>query len=338
MPASLNGSTQMEKQSLKSKVLSSLRWIGWVLLVQFILLNISAAFYAHRFTHFYNDPSVEETDPNPNIFKKTWKLFAGQRYAKSVVTDEPSFPVDTVHLHTPKDLLIDCWYSKVDSGAKGTVILYHPLSVSKMKVTAEAEEFRNWGYNVFLIDFRAHGSSEGNNTTIGYREAEEVKLAYDYIVSKGEKKIFLWGSSMGAVAIIKAVGEYGLQPAGIITEMPFGSLRSHISGRARTIGFGGLPEKPFSILVTTWIGIERGFNGFKFKTTSYAKKVNCPVLLQWGALDRLVTKSETDDIFEALASRDKKLVVYNNIDHENLLQRDPLKWRIEVERFLSGAK
>ncbi|OSZ80958.1 hypothetical protein CAP36_06890 [Chitinophagaceae bacterium IBVUCB2] len=328
----------MEKQSVKQKIFSSLRWIGWVILVQFILLNISAAMYAHRFTHFYNDPSVEETDDNPNVFKKTWRLFAGQRYAKSVVVNEPDFPVDTVHLTTKKELLIDCWYSKIDSAAKGTVILYHPLSTSKSKVAAEAEEFRNWGYNVFMIDFRAHGNSEGNNTTIGYREAEEVKLAYDYIAAKGEKNIFLWGASMGAVAIIKAVADYKLQPRGIIAEMPFETLRTHISGRARNIGFRGFPEKPFGVLVTAWIGIERGFNGFKLKTTTYAKKVTSPVLLQWGALDRLVEKSETDNIFEALASPQKKLVVYNNIDHENFLQRDPLKWRIEVERFLSGIR
>ncbi len=328
----------MEKQSLKQKIFSSLRWIGWVLLVQFILFNISAAMYAHRLTHFYNDPSVEETDANPNVFKKTWRLFAGQRYAKSVVANEPDFPVDTVSLHTKKGLLIDCWYSKVDSAAKGTVILYHPLSTNKLKVSNEAAEFRNWGYNVLLIDFRAHGNSDGNNTTIGFREAEEVKLAYDHIVAKGEKRIFLWGASMGAVAIIKAVADYNLNPTGIITEMPYESLRTHINGRARNIGFRGFPEKPFGFLVTTWIGIERGFNGFNFKTTSYAKKITCPILLQWGALDRLVLKSETDNIFEAIASQQKKLVVYNNIDHENYLQRDPLKWRIEVERFLTGIE
>lgn len=328
----------MQKQTVKQKIFSSLRWIGWVILVQFILLNISAAMYAHRFTHFYNDLSVEETDNNPNVFKKTWRLFAGQRYAKSVIDKEPDFPVDTVHLRTKKDLLIDCWYSKTDSAAKGTVILYHSLSTSKLRIVSEAEEFRNWGYNVFMIDFRAHGNSDGNNTTLGYREAEEVRLAYDHIKSKGEKNIFLWGVSMGSVAIIKAVADYDLKPAGIILDMPFGSLQSHISGRARTIGFRGFPEKPFSFLVTTWIGIERGFNGFTFKTTSYAKKITCPVLLQWGALDRLVLKSETDDLFQAFASPQKKLVVYNNIDHENFLQRDPLKWKIEVERFLTSNK
>lgn len=328
----------MEKQSVKQKIFSSLRWIGWVILVQFLLLNISAAMYAHRLTHFYNDTSVEETDDSPNVFKKTWRLFAGQRYAKSVITKEPDFPVDTVHLITKKKLLIDCWYSKVDSAAIGTVILYHPLSTNKLRVSAEAEEFRKWGYNVFLIDFRAHGSSDGNNTTIGYREAEEVKLAYDYIAAKGEKNIILWGASMGAVAIIKSVADYSIQPTAIIAEMPFETLQTHIRGRARNIGFRGFPEKPFGLLVTAWIGIERGFNGFKFKTTDYAKKVTCPILVQWGALDRLVEKSETDNIFMAVASTQKKLVVYNNIDHENFLERDPLKWRIEVERFLNSIK
>ena len=40
-----------------------------------------------------------------------------------------------------------------------------------------------------LVDFRAHGNSDGNTCTIGYDESEDVKLAYDYISNKGEKNI-----------------------------------------------------------------------------------------------------------------------------------------------------
>ncbi len=90
---------------------------------------------------------------------------------------------------------------------------------------AEAYEFRYQGYNVLMVDFRAHGNSGGNTTTIGVREAEEVKLAYDYVSQMGEKKIILWGSSMGAVAIAKAVADYDIKPAGVILEMPFASLQ-----------------------------------------------------------------------------------------------------------------
>jgi len=326
----------MDKLATKQKIRSALRWIFWVLLVQFILLNISAALYAYKFTHFYADAPSPEAHLNENIFKKTWRLFAGQRMPKSIVDEYPPFSFDTVVLETKKGISIDAWYGKTDSVARGTVILFHGLTANKGKMLLEASEFRYLGYNVLLVDFRAHGNSEGYTTTIGYRESEEVKLAYDHIIHRGEKNIFLWGSSMGAVSIAKAVAENDIKPAGIILEMPFASLQSHFRYRARAIGFGGFPEKPFGFLVTAWAGMERGFNGFKFRTSDYAKKINCPVLYQWGALDHIVLKYETDKVYSAIASVNKKLVIYDQADHESFLQRDPLKWRIEVSRFLNA--
>ena len=179
---------------------------------------------------------------------------------------------------------------------------------------------------------------QGRKTTIGFRESEEVKLAYDYAVKNGDSSIFLWGTSMGAVAIAKAVANYDIKPAGIILEMPFASLQSHLRARVRSNGFSGFPEKPFAFLVTCWTGIERGYNGFKFKTDRYASKINCPVLMQWGARDNTVLKYETDKVFNAIASKNKKLVIYENADHESFLQNNPIKWRNEVEGFLANNK
>jgi uncharacterized protein len=327
----------MEKQSSKRKLPSIVRWILWVLLAQFILFNISAALYAHRFTHVYDDPSLRNKAPNRNIFTKTWRLFSGPRQPRSVIKEFPAFPYDTVTLKTQSGIFIDAWYAKPDSGAKGTVIFFHGIMANKGMLLSEADEFRYLGYNVMLVDFRAHGNSGGQITTIGVKESEEVKLAYDYIVQLGEKNIFLFGSSMGAVVVTKAIADYDLKPSGAFLDMPFASMQSHLRARARLLGFRGFGEKPFGFLVTMWVGIERGFNGFKDQTARYVSKINCPVLMQWGAADNYVLKSETNKIYNAIASTDKKLIIYDHAGHESLLQNDPAKWRMEVEKFLSSA-
>jgi len=326
----------MEKQNTRRKLPAALRWILWVLLVQFVLFNISAALYAYKFTHVYDDPSLRTKKPGSNVFTKTWRLFSGPRQPRSIITASPAFPYDTVMLKTNSGIFIEAWHAKPDSLAKGTVILFHGIMSNKGMLIAEAAEFRYQGYNIMLVDLRAHGNSGGNTTTIGVRESEEVKLAYDYVEQQGEKNIFLYGSSMGAVVVTKAISDYSLQPKGVFLDMPFASLQSHVRARARGLGFGGVGEKPFGFLVTMWIGIERGFNGFKDKTTRYVKKLNCPVLMQWGAADTYVLKSETDKVYKAIASANKKLVIYDHAGHESLLQNDPAKWRAETEAFLNS--
>jgi alpha-beta hydrolase superfamily lysophospholipase len=325
----------MKKNKPGKKLRSVLRWILWVLLVQFALVNISAALYAHKLTHLYTAPPGEWQKPSRNIFTKTWRLFTGPRFYKHPLIRTPGFAYSTVILKTANGIPIEAWHSSPDTISKGTVILFHGLTSNKGEILDEAYEFRNQGYNIMLADVRNHGNSGGNATTIGYRESEEVKLAYDHILQSGEKNIFLWGTSMGAVEVIKAVSEYQLKPAGIIIEMPFLSLQSHLKGRARILGF---PSQPFAFLTTFWIGIEKDFNGFGFQTTKYARNIKCPVLEQYGGKDELVLKNETDAIYNAIVSVNKKLVVYEDAVHESFFRKDPSTWRREVGAFLKAAK
>jgi alpha-beta hydrolase superfamily lysophospholipase len=223
-----------------------------------------------------------------------------------------------------------------DSAARGTVILFHGLTMNKGRLLQEAGEFHYWGYHVLLVDFRAHGNSEGKTTSLGWRESEEVKLAYEFIRAKGETNIFLAGFSMGAVAILKAIPEFTLKPSGIILEMPFGSLQDHLRGRARTIGFGGFPERPFAFFTSFWMGVRLGYSGWGFRMKKFAEQVQAPVLLQWGDEDRLTLRRETESIFNAFPGSDKKWVIYKGADHQRLLDYDPALWRSEVGRFLDA--
>jgi alpha-beta hydrolase superfamily lysophospholipase len=327
----------MSKEKNKRVVRSVVRWIFWVLLVQFVLINVSAAFYAHKFTRLYSSEQKAEdwkTPPSDNFFPKTWRLFSGSRFYKYPESQAPDSSYVTVNLLTEKNIPVEAWYCRVDS-SKGTVILFHGLMGNKSYILRQAAEFHYRGYNVMLTDVRGHGNSGGQTTTIGFREAEEVKLAYDYVRQQGEKNVFIWGFSMGAVEVIKAVADYKLEPAGIILETPYGSLQDHIKARMHTIGF---PRQPFGFLVTFWIGVERGFNGLGFRLDKYAKKIKCPALLQYGGNDQLVARSEVDAIYNAFASAHKKLAIYENAGHASLLQNDPVRWRKETEEFMESKK
>ncbi len=321
----------MKDKKTRRRFPSLIRWIGWVLLFQLVLINVSAAIYAYHLTHFYNDPSLQGSHPTSNIFRKTWKLFTGPKFPKSAIRETPAFMYDTVRLTRANGQLIDAWYAEPDSGARGTVLMFHGVSTNKSYMVREAASFRLMGYRVLLVDYRAHGNSEGQTTTLGRKETEEVQLAFNYIKAKGEKTIFLWGVSMGAVVVARSVAEDGLQPAGIIMELPFASLQSHLKARARVLGF---PQQPFAFLVTGWISIERGFNGYQHSTVSYAHKINCPVLVQYGARDNYVLKTEIEEIYKAIPGTRKQLAGYEEAGHESLLMSEPERWKKTVSAFL----
>ncbi len=300
------------------------------LLVLFILLNIITAFHAYKFTHFYD---ADKATSNSNIKKSGWDitkdiLFGINAYKKkNTIAADSAF--QTVYLKSSTCPKLEAWYIPADN-AKGTVCMFHGHGSTKSAIFDESVSFRKAGYNTLLVDFRAHGNSDGNTCTIGYDESEDVKLAYDLIKNKGEKNIVLWGISMGAAAVSKSISDYDLKPTKVILEMPFGSILKAAEGRIKMMK---LPGEPLAALVTFWGGAEHGFWAFNMKPTEFVKKIQCPVLLQWGKNDPRVTEQETNDVYNNISST-KKLVVYENSGHESLCDKEHEKWENEITAFL----
>src|SRR6476661_10154463 len=89
----------ISSQSRKRKFRTISLWIAWVLLVQFVLINISAAFYADKLTHL----RLQSDEPNPepvsqNVFAKTWRLFTGPTLYKHPLINTPAFAYSTIFL------------------------------------------------------------------------------------------------------------------------------------------------------------------------------------------------------------------------------------------------
>ena len=300
-------------------------------IVLLVFINIVVAFHAYKFTHFYNPGQVViKKQEDKSGWDITKDLLFGLNAVKQQNTIADSVN-EKVILTTADKIKLEGWYTAADS-AKGTVCMFHGHGGKKSGNNKEAEAFRKLGYNTFQIDFRAHGSSSGNTCTIGYDESEDVKLAYDFIKSKGEKNIVLWGISMGAAAVTKAMDEYpAMQPNKIIIEMPFGTIEDAVEGRIKMMH---LPAQPLATLITFWGGVEHGFWAFGMKPQEYAKKISCPTLLQWGANDPRVSRAEEDILFANLATTNKKFVVYDNCVHESLCKKENEKWMAEVSTFL----
>lgn len=301
------------------------------LILLFILVNIVIAFHAYKFTHFYNNGEIAiKKAEEKSGWDKTKEILFGinAEKKKNTITTDSSF--QTLYLKTKDGLKLEAWYIPVDK-ALGTVCLFHGHGGTKSGVYKEAEEFMKLGYNTLLLDFRAHGNSEGNTCTIGYKETEDVKLAYDHIKSKGEKNIILWGISMGASTITKAIKDYELQPQKVILEMPFGTIEDAVKGRLKLMG---LPPQPFATLLTFWGGTENGFWAFSMKPEEYVKSITCPVLLQWGRNDPRVTRTEEDILFDNIPGKNKRFVLYENAAHESLCKKETEKWKTEVAAFL----
>ncbi|MEZ0130943.1 alpha/beta hydrolase [Flavobacterium sp. LBUM151] len=240
----------------------------------------------------------------------------------------PSQKYQTLKLQSNRE--IECWLIKTEN-SKGTVILFHGYGAEKSLMIEKSNEFIKLGFSTMLVDFMGSGNSEGNQTTIGYMEAEEVKTSFDYLKQTGEKNIYLFGTSMGAVAIMKCIKDYKIKPKGIIIECPFGSMYETVCARFKKMN---APTFPMAGILLFWGGIQNGFWGFSHNPKEYAKTISCPTLLLYGEKDKSVSRKEIDEIYTNLRGP-KTLSIYKNTGHENYLIKNKVGWNKDVSEFFN---
>ncbi len=153
-------------------------------------MNIVAIFHSYKFTHFEDSKTEKTKAPlKLNIAQKISTLIFGINNPRPINHKIPTTEFETINLNSNKK--IECWSIKTNN-PKGTVIIFHGYGGQKSSMLDEAEVFRKQGFNTFLVDFMGSGGSEGNQKTIGFLEAEEVKTCFEYLSSKeGKTSSFL---------------------------------------------------------------------------------------------------------------------------------------------------
>jgi hypothetical protein len=309
------------------------RWkkAGWGIALLFLLGNFIVYNHAYKFTHFVDNAIPKTKRPEElSLGEKLGTLFFGVQVPKPTNWLLPDTSFETVYIQS--DELLEAWSIQVPE-EKGTVILFHGYSAAKSSLLSYSEKFNDKGYSTLLVDLRASGGSAGHTTTIGFKEGKDVAEAFAY-VSKNRPggEIILFGQSMGAVSIMKAVDTYDIKPDKIVLECPFGSMLTTTKLRFHAMG---LPATPFAELILFYGGLQTGFNAFKHNPTEYAKGIAVPTLLLYGAKDARVSREEIDTIFANLTG-EKKLLVFENAEHECYLNDHEADWDQVIDTFLEN--
>lgn len=250
---------------------------------------------------------------------------------KNTSKSNPSKNVQVHHLLSGNET-IEIWEQETKN-SKGLVLLFHGYKGKKANIIDNANLFQLMGYSTILVDFRASGNSEGNYTTIGYLEAENVKTVYEFAQKKYDN-ITLYGISMGAASVMRAISLYHLSAQRIILECPFSTMEQTIRNRFERFH---VPTFILVDLLTFWGGKIHGFDAFSHNPVDYAKDIQIPTLLMCGDSDSNVKIFETNNIFKALGTNEKYVHFFLQAGHENYIYRFGNEWFKTVEKFINTS-
>ncbi|HOU84315.1 MAG TPA: alpha/beta hydrolase [Spirochaetota bacterium] len=300
-----------------------------IIFIVFLFMNVIAFMQSYGFTHYEGEEKDAPLDiASLSMKDKLQTLVFGLKKPRTKNIKFPSYDYKTIIIgNNPK---IECWEFN-HKKSKGTVIIFHGYGGKKSNMLDRAEAFASEGYSFLLVDFMGAGGSEGDKTTIGYDESEQVKRCYDYVAKK-EKNIILFGFSMGAAAIMKAVSDYSISPSSVILECPFSTLYRTVCNRFNLLG---VPQFPIAGMIVFWGGVQHGFWGFSHNPSDYAVNMKSKVLLLHGKLDNRVGQDEMKLIYENIPSK-KILLEYDDAEHETIFLSNPARWKKDIFSFINS--
>lgn len=112
------------------------------------------------------------------------------------------------------------------TNASRAAVLVHGWGGNKSDehVLKTAPLYHRAGYNVLMLDLRAHGESGGDRRTLGYRETRDVRGALRWLGDRGfeSEDVVLHGWSMGAATVVRSAP--GADVAAVVAEAGYADL------------------------------------------------------------------------------------------------------------------
>lgn len=261
------------------------------------------------------------------------RLVHPAREVRDVTPAHRGLPYEAISLRTEDGLRLSGWWVPAEAD-KGTVIFLHGYGASGSQGLALAPFLHRAGYAVLMFDFRAHGRSEGDLTTIGIEEAKDVHAAVMYVIARegASERIALLGWSMGAAAALNAGAELPPQVRGVIVDSAFARLANVVSSNLDV--FTGLPEYPFAPLILGFASAMAGHGPDENEPAREASALLRPLLVIQGAKD-VIASPETDGrALVASAGAQASFWLVPNVGHVDARRAEPRAYEAHVLAFL----
>lgn len=194
-----------------------------------------------------------------------------------------------------------------------------------------AYDMINKGFNVILIDQRAHSLSSGHTITFGAKERKDLISWIEYAKKKygNDKRIVLSGISMGGATVL-FTSDYLSEKDKIIADCPYSEIKEILKESLRRLKLN--PKIIYPLVYLSAI-IFAHFNPNKYDANDYVKNSKANILIIHGDGDTLVPYTHSERVY--LAKKDKVTYeIFKGSEHGLSYMDDQTRYQRIVDEFL----
>lgn len=307
-------------------------------LCAFIILLVVAVFISANYVFTF----ILDTSEKNDLFKDVEPEEA-QKLGVIELSPNEQWLKDNSHdvyMQSHDNLKLHGFYIPAKISTDKYVIIVHGYKSSAWAMSLCAQHYSDIGFNVLVIEQRAHGSSEGRYIGMGWPEHFDVINWIEFLIQKNEKaQIVLHGFSMGAATVMLASGEKALPKNvyAIIEDCGYTSINEQFKHQIKQ-DFG-FPVFPL-LNITSLISKFRADYFFGYGNCKKAvSRASVPMLFIHGDKDDFVPFRMMQELFHVAGSAnaeeiEKEMLVVKGAEHSNSIKVNPQLYWATIEKFL----
>ncbi|MCK9614499.1 MAG: alpha/beta hydrolase [Candidatus Omnitrophica bacterium] len=221
---------------------------------------------------------------------------------------------EDIYFATQDNKKINGWFIP-SKNAKYAILFFHGNAGNISHRLDKIKIFHDLGLNIFIIDYRGYGNSEGKPSETGFYL--DARASYGYLIDKLKIKpssIILYGESLGGAVAFELATQVDV--LAIITEETFSSVRDV----AKDI-------YPF---------LPSFFVGDKFNSVSRIGKLTIPKLIVHSKDDEMIPFKHAQKLYES--AKDPKMLVAISGSHNSAFLDSGKDYKNHIREFIEGLK
>lgn len=220
-------------------------------------------------------------------------------------------------------------------GSKKTILCLHGYTSNGMNdFPAIGSFYLAMGYNLLIVDHRAHGKSEGEYIGFGCLDRHDVRKWIQYLNNKlvPEGEIILHGISMGAATAVMTAGlKLPDNVKGVIADCPFTSPWEVFSHVLKSTYH--MPPLPIMTITDTIAKQKAGYGFRECDARNEVKKAKIPFLFIHGDEDTFVPCFMSRQIYGE-CPYEKDILIIKGAGHAEAYYKDTEAYEEKVKAFV----
>lgn len=229
------------------------------------------------------------------------------------------FGLDFTHLRlsVAPEVTLDCFFVPANGIASANLIILHGVGSCKETYLPLLPRLSDMGYNLLLVDQRAHGKSGGTYLTYGHYEKEDLRQMVDWLAERtAALPTGVYGNSMGGAVALQGMAQDSRLSFGLI-ESTFTDLPTIFMAYARQAGFTAFPASVLRLILYR-AGRIAAFDPWSIRPLVAVTKLQQPILFIHGTADGRIDVEHARQLFARCTSVDKALYLVPGGDHADL--------------------